>query len=353
MKVYSNCKFKTLQYINFNENEIGILEKDDLLILKIDEQNKNLFDQIKLLNCYKLILDKTENAEFLKYNLTKENIIVTKYENNENKISKIIDDLSVSQQNKINVCISSHKLYNFPTYFTYKPIIVGVGLKNEFLKQNFITDEGDLSISNKNESYCELTALYKAYKEIDSDYFGLVHYRRLFLDNNLSSKKIDNVITSKTILKILSKYDFILPKKRHYYIESNYSHYIHAHVKEPLDKTIEIIQKEYPEYYPYLKKHLKRTTGHYFNMFITSRKYGIEYLDFLFEILFKLEKQIDISNYSAVEKRVYGYISELLLDVYIDKNQLKVKNQKYLFFDKQNWFKKIFNFVKRKLKHNN
>ena len=248
------------------------------------------------------------------------------------------------------ILVIAHKKAKFPSDPIYLPMEVGAfNHKEHFLE--YRDDKGD-NISNKNPNYCELTGLYEAYKNMEYDVLGLVHYRRYFLKSNFAFKKdFKNIIDQKTIDKLLKKYDIILPKKRHYYIESNYSHYIHAHNKEALDKTIEIIKNDYPDYYPYLMKHLKKTTGHYFNMFIAKKEVIDPYLKWMFDILFKVEHEIDLTKYEGVEARVFGYVSELLIDVYVNKNNLKVKNQKYLFWEKQNWVKKIFNFIKRKINH--
>ena len=93
---------------------------------------------------------------------------------------------------------------------------------------------------------------------------------------------------------------------------------------------------------------MKRRTGHYFNLFIAKKEVAIPLLDFIFGVIFKLDGRVDISSWSIYEQRIYGFISELLFDVYVDKNKLTVKNQKYLFFEKQNWFKKIYVFLKKK-----
>ncbi len=252
--------------------------------------------------------------------------------------------------NNIKIIVVSHKPYEMPKCDIYLPVEVGAFNRNDHFFEN--RDDQGINISNKNSSYCELTGIYWAYKNLkDVDVLGLVHYRRYFMKNNLCfSKNLNNVIDGETINNILNKYDIILPKKRHYYIETNYSHYIHAHPKDGLDLARNIIKNDYPEYLSYFDEHMKKRSGHYFNMFIAKKEVIYPFLDWMFDILQKVENQLDISTYSKYDQRVYGFISELLFDVYCNKNGLKIKNQKYLFFEKQNWFKKGWGFVKRKIK---
>lgn len=249
---------------------------------------------------------------------------------------------------KIEILVICHKPSKLPANEIYLPIEVGAVAR----KEHFLDMRDDLSpdnISSKNSSYCELTGLYYAYKNLSYDILGLVHYRRYFMRSGFCfRKKLENVIDRKTIEKNLSSSDIILPKKRHYWIESNYSHYIHAHKKEALDKTIEIIQKYFPNYYPSLVKHMKRTSGHYFNMFIARREIINGYLGFLFGVLEKLENSLDISKYEGYDQRVFGFIGERLLDVYVETQKLKVHEQHYLFMEKQNWPKKIFSMLARR-----
>ena len=47
--------------------------------------------------------------------------------------------------------------------------------------------------------------------------------------------------------------------------------------------------------------------------------------EWLFPILFELERATDLSGYSKEEARIYGYLSEILLNVWVKKNNLKVK----------------------------
>ena len=57
------------------------------------------------------------------------------------------------------------------------------------------------------------------------------------------------------------------------------------------------------------------------------------------------KKNTDLGNYTPAEARIYGYLSELLLNVWVSKNQLKVK---YLpMIKKDNSFKDL---IKSKVK---
>jgi hypothetical protein len=249
-------------------------------------------------------------------------------------------------ENKILIAVIAHKPYPMPKDPIYVPVEVGAASRTEHFFPNR-DDQGE-NISLKNPYYCELTGLYWTYKNNDYDVLGLVHYRRYFMKNNLCfSKDLKNIISEKEINRLLSKYDFILPKKRHYWIETNYSHYANAHKPEALDIAGEIIQKDYPEYYPSFKKRMAKRSGHYFNMFIAKKEIANKYLDWLFDILFKVEKRINLTDYTGYDQRVFGFISERLLDVFIDANHLTYHNQRYVFMEKQNWFKKIAGFLKR------
>ena len=249
---------------------------------------------------------------------------------------------------KISILIAAHKPYQFPKNEIYMPIEVGASLRQEhFLPQ--LDNVGD-NISLKNPSFCELTALYWGWKNCDCDILGLVHYRRYFINRPLCfSKNFDHILTKADVEKALTNSEIILPKKRHYFIETNYSHYCHAHIPEALNKTEEIIRKDFPDYYSAFQTHMKRRSGHYFTMFICKKEIANSLLEWMFAILFKLEKNINLSKYEGPEKRVFGYVSELLFDVFCLRHNLKIKNQKYLFLENNHWLKKIFSFMKRKL----
>ena len=86
-------------------------------------------------------------------------------------------------------------------------------------------------------------------------------------------------------------------------------------------------------------------------MFIRKRDKFDAYCEWLYDILFELEKRLDISEYNANDIRVFGFVSERLFDVWIDTNQIEHKDIPYVFMEKQNWLKKGGAFMKRKLIH--
>ena len=84
------------------------------------------------------------------------------------------------------------------------------------------------------------------------------------------------------------------------------------------------------------------------NMFVMSKKNFDAYCTWLFDILFTLESRIDISGYSTYEARVYGFLSERLLNVWLMNQHLKETEVPVVTLEKVDWPKKIGKFLKRK-----
>ena len=104
----------------------------------------------------------------------------------------------------IKILVATTKKYRMPKDPIYVPVQVGAALSNApdlpYMKDN----TGD-NISEKNPRYCELTGLYWAWKNLDADYLGLVHYRRYFA----SDKKSWRVIPSKVLSAVKSWRSFL------------------------------------------------------------------------------------------------------------------------------------------------
>ena len=246
----------------------------------------------------------------------------------------------------IKVLIATHKAYRMPSDDIYLP--VHVGAEGKTLELGYVKDNEGENISSKNTNYCELTGLYWAWKNLKADYIGLAHYRRHFIMNH-KSDKWDRVANREYIEYLLDNTDIILPKPRNYYIETNYGQYVHAHHKEDLDTTRKILEEKYPDYIEAYDRLMQSTKGHRFNMFIMKKQYFDEYMTWMFDVLFELEERLDISSYSDYDKRVFGFVSERLIDVWIDTNRYDYKELPVQYMENQNWLVKGTNFCKRKL----
>ena len=245
----------------------------------------------------------------------------------------------------IKILVAAHKPCFMPEDPAYLPVQAGAAIHPAL---GFTGDCTGENISAKNKNFCELTVLYWAWKNLDCDYLGLVHYRRHFCGKKRGGLK-ERIINSEELQQILSEVPLIMPRKRNYFIESNYSQYVHAHNEQDLTVTRQVIAEKYPDYLAAFDKIMKRSYGYRFNMCIMRRDLMENYCQWLFDILFEVENRLDISNYSAYDARVFGFISERLLDIWVEKNQPPLKTLPLIHLESQHWGRKIFNFMLRKL----
>ena len=248
---------------------------------------------------------------------------------------------------KARIVVATHKEFPMPKDdILYLPVLVGAE-KNYKNYMSYQRDDQGENISCKNPNYNELTAMYWAWKNLKSiDAIGLVHYRRYFSIGH--KRSLAGVLSQAQLEHLLKNADVVVPKRRKYYIETNYSHYIHAHHREPLDKTREIIKDYYPSYLKDFDLIMSRRSAHMFNMCVMKKCIFNSYCEWLFDILRRLEKEISISGYSAQESRVYGYVSELLMDVWISNRHVNYVEVPWIQLGKRHLFKKTINFLTRK-----
>ncbi|CDB75849.1 DUF4422 domain-containing protein [Clostridium sp. CAG:265] len=219
--------------------------------------------------------------------------------------------------------IVTHKSFNQPNIENYHPIIVGNNNLN--LKEAYY-DNNDDNISFKNKNYCELTAMYWIWRNYhNSDYVGICHYRRFFIKNRFV-KNESGYLTSDKAKKILKKYDIILPTP---WVSENKSvkeWYLSTDGKsKDLDELRNVIYELYPEYVEEYDYVMNGNIASYLNMLVTTKSLFDEYCKWLFDILFELEKRIDISSYTPLEARVFGFLSERLLNVWVRHKSLRIK----------------------------
>ncbi|WP_296029133.1 DUF4422 domain-containing protein [uncultured Treponema sp.] len=281
------------------------------------------------------------------------------------------DKITLNKENcKILICC--HKPCELPPNLDglFLPIQVGAAISDADLgmqRDDQVNGEPCDNISAKNKSYCELTALYWAWKNIKKlypnlEYIGLNHYRRYFSFDkkncfdyviNCPETEIKNYKVNKNKLKkILYKNEIVLSKNviGPYSLEVNYST---AHFSEDIKTVKKIVHEKYPEYDSTVYNIF--TYGFRFspaNMMIMKWCDFCAYAKWLFGILEIAEKNIDIKNYNPIQKRVFGYLAERLFNVWINHNIKKIKFLNILMFcsDKRKSKIKIFlSYIKANL----
>lgn len=205
-------------------------------------------------------------------------------------------------------------------------------------------DTGD-NISEKNFGYAELTAIYWLWKNSNANIKGLFHYRR-FLDLNPNTKHLNEdiyeyplsetfsssdflnqmSISAKTITNLLNENVIITRRKEDLRSWSNYtvkSHYAAEHHGEHLEKALEIIKTDYPQYFSTAKKLLNGHTSYFTNLFIMDSQNYNEYCSWMFDILFKIEPTLNLYDKTLApntkKARWAGFLGERLTAIYIQK----------------------------------
>lgn len=243
----------------------------------------------------------------------------------------------------IKIIIACHREYPVPDAPCYLPVEIGTSLHREEIN-GFTPDNTGDHISEKNGNYCELTALYWAWKNLYADVMGLVHYRRYFAKKHFLKRIADET----DFRKALEKAPVILPVKRHYWIETIYSQYIHAHHEQDLTVTRAVIAARCPAYLAAFDRKMKKRSGHAFNMFIMRRDLLDAYCSWLFPVLFEVEARLDISAYDDYDSRVFGFLAERLLDVWIWTNHVPYTEMPIMNTESQHWMRKGSAFLLRK-----
>lgn len=232
---------------------------------------------------------------------------------------------------KVGMFILMHKDAKILKRKNYYKLHLGAVNGKKF-KSDYYDDFGD-NISNKNQNYCELTGIYDIWKNNlnDFDIFGFVHYRRYFVKYPRLKMKF-NCLNSKEINEILKENDIILPRVIAFE-KSAYKSYFEdgEGFEKDLINLKKVIEKLYPEYISTYDEVMNFNANSYCNMFITNKENFNNYCKWLFDILFELEKITDLKGYTGNKLRIYGYLSEILINVWVKHNKLKKYYNRVLF----------------------
>lgn len=253
----------------------------------------------------------------------------------------------------------------------FLPIQVGAAISSFDLgmqRDDQVDEQPCNNISAKNKSYCELTAIYWAWKNIKKlypnlEYIGLNHYRRYF---DFDTKKNVRIvykkescikdITIENLQSLLKKDTWILPKCN-ILRETLKVQYCVSHNSEDFRLTKQAVEELYPEYKNAFRNTFESGVKFYqFNMFIMPISDFFSYCRWLFDILEYVEQRSIYKQYDDYQKRIFGFLSERLFSVYIYKKSKNKKEVPVIFFDseikkkyeKNDYFNKIL-YIKKKI----
>ena len=212
------------------------------------------------------------------------------------------------------IFVMTHKSCEPTGFSEYTPLQVGAA-KNGKIPGYVGDDTGD-NISALNKYYGELTGVYWIWKNYhEDDFIGVCHYRRYFTDEE------NNLLGEGQIEEILKKHSIIVPRPNISF-QTNEEGYAESHNINDLYACGRAIGKLCPEYGPYFEENLKSHRSYFANLMITSHEKYDEYCRWLFSIIDEAKDDIDVSGYDSYHKRVYGFLSEQLLTVWVKGSKL-------------------------------
>ena len=209
---------------------------------------------------------------------------------------------------KIFIC--THKPFTQWRRDTHlEPLLVGAYRHED--KYGYSHDDTGENISSKNDRYCELTGLYWIWKNAKEDIVGLCHYRRYF------------DIDADTVSTSLRNHDIILPRRATLPFSLRFD-YCLRHIPEDFQILKDAVHSYDSSYDATFDAVFSSNKLSPYNMFIASSDIAERYCQWLFGVLGKAEEQVHVTEYSY-QRRVFGFMSERLMEVFVRKNNLKVK----------------------------
>lgn len=203
---------------------------------------------------------------------------------------------------KIKILVTYKDRHKIIASDIFTPIQTGRAIADEVFGEMIGDDTGE-HISNKNPYFCEMSAIYWAWKNYEQlgnpEYIGFMHYRRHLLFNpdvkfsndvikykSIDDDYLNNALSEHEVSQYLDRYD-ILAGQFYTTNKSIEAQYAQHHSRKDFLITEEIIKKSHPDYYNTFLKCKKSKSGYYLNMFVMPKKMFFEYCEFIFSTLFE------------------------------------------------------------------
>ena len=229
----------------------------------------------------------------------------------------------------VKILIACHKPSPIPKAEALFP--VQVGMKGADIQMGLQGDDEGDNISDKNYCYCELTALYWAWKNLkDIDVIGLCHYRRYFdfhgqcirflSDTSFpvsAISELDFSLDEATLKKVMAG-GVVVPKALPWNSTLE-QQYCKGHISEDYKTLCKVFFDTQSEKYKkaFDEVIVRGYKFHPYNMMVMRWTDFDAYCKWLFGLLFEVEQKVDISHYSTYQQRIFGFMAERLLNVWL------------------------------------
>ncbi|WP_176083554.1 DUF4422 domain-containing protein [Martelella sp. HB161492] len=215
------------------------------------------------------------------------------------------------------------------------PIQAGAAVSGRKRLDGFIADDSGRNISAKNVAWNELTAIYWMRHNVDAEYYGMMHYRRLLCFSSTPPRSLSFCSVGESeyerfgwqdalIEKACAEADILIPQKRPVLLFgmpelelTPLEFYAHQHQAADMALIEEIVREQSPHIYPYLVKVLTGRRVFFNNITVMRKALFFEYTDWLTAVIEAAEKRRDLCDYDAYQGRIWGFLAEYLTNAYV------------------------------------
>lgn len=249
----------------------------------------------------------------------------------------------MSHDANIKIIISCHKEISYPKSEIFLPVHVGAAQAKNKLVGMQPDNEGE-NISDRNFTYCELTAQYWAWKNLDADYYGQCHYRRYFYfgDGNYEANDHEQIevdaLSPRSLAELRLDDEALIRKKIEQYDLITAPRWCVKGVPTPdgpkntirdhmvayglvtnsdLEMLLDITKRIQPDYAEGLAAYLSGSEYLGYNCFIMKKQLFERLCEFEFSILSEFDANYAYEGLTTTHKRICGYFGEILFSVFV------------------------------------
>lgn len=269
----------------------------------------------------------------------------------------------MTDSTSVKILVSCHKPFPIPDSDIYLPVHVGSTNAAAAIPGMQPDDEGE-NISDRNFTFCELSAQYWAWKNLDADYVGQCHYRRYFCFGDAAGERDDHAQIvvphlSDETAHALSLDDGVLISREVQGADITTAHWWDVRgVKTPrgasrnvaehmtsyglysyddLEVLKQIVRERQPEYLEDLESYLEGNQYLGYNCFVMRRAAFEELCSFEFDVLLEFDRRKDYGGLTRNQRRICGYLGEVLYSVFIQHvtrlRSYTIQERPLVFFD--------------------